>query len=548
MQQERQSDSTGSFGPMAVGERTFLSGSPNPMTWLCKAAFLFVLALFSSVAGATDLINDGWSDGQAAFFQAGFISGEIGASRFTPAGPCPCYLTHITLLYGGDTATRTIRVHVWEDGAGLFSPGPEIYAGDFELTGADDALQLIDVSAAGIFVNGPFRVGIEFFDADVPSIARDGDGNIQPNTNFILADGLGWFPSELFGLTGDWVIRAHVEEQGDAVDEIKNDSWPPSLVAHFQAGFAAGESAAVRLVPPGPCPCSVDLASVLIGGAPGFADIGLRIWDDAALADDPGTLLFSQDYELEAAGATLNLIPLALEEITVNGPFRLGFEILDGGLPAVARDDDGITANVNFIDDESDGWVESSTKGLAGDWIMRAAVTAQDEVTTVLGYDNWNDLGLPAFQGGFEAGEIAAARLTPGIACPCRITGLRLMFGGAEGPVPVTLRIWEDGGMVNPGTEVWSAPMMLSGNEVAMTSIDLSAESIVVSGPFRVGIEFGQAGPPSIARDHDGLQAGLNFIYLDSATWVDAGDESVPGDWIIRATVEPEIIMMSGFE
>ena len=548
MQQVHHFNSNGSFRSLGTGVGKHTSGLPKPLARLFKAAFLFSLAAFSGSAGATDLINDSWSDGQAASFQAGFVSGEIGASRFVPAGPCPCYLTQITLLYGGGSATRTIRVHVWEDGAGLFSPGPEIYAGDFELTGANNALQLIDLSAAGIFVNGPFRVGIEFFDAGVPSIARDGDASIQPNTNFILVNGLVWAPSELLGLTGDWIIRAHVEEQGDLVDEVKNDSWPPSLVAHFQGGFVAGETAAVRLVPPGPCPCSVDLASVLIGGAPGFADIGLRIWDDAGLTDDPGSLLFSHDYELEAAGATLNLIPLGLEEITVNGPFRLGFEMLDGGLPAVARDDDGITAGVNFIDDESDGWVESSTKGLAGDWIMRALVTAQDEVTTVLGYDNWSDLGLPTFQGGFEVGEIAAVRLTPGIACPCRVLGLRLMFGGAEGEVPVILRIWEDGGAVNPGTEAWSGPMMLSGSDVALTSIDLTAENIVVSGPFRVGIEFGQAGPPSIARDHDGLQPGLNFIFLDSASWVDAGDEAVLGDWIIRATVAPEIIMLSGFE
>jgi hypothetical protein len=527
---------------------TPLTGACTAIPGLSRLVLLLLASLFCTKAIATELTNDGWSDGQAAFFQEGFVSGEIGASRFSPAGPCPCYISHVTLLYGGDPATRTVRVHVWEDGGGLFDPGPEIYAGDFELNGADDALQLVDLSAAGIFVNGPFRVGIEFYDDGAPSIARDGDLSIQPLTNFIFADGLGWFPAELFGLSGDWIIRAFVEEQGDLAGEIKNDSWPPSLVAHFQAGFAAGETAAVRLVPPGPCPCSVDLASVLIGGAPGFADIGLRIWDDAAMTDDPGTLLFSLDYVLEAAGATLNLVPLALEEISVSGPFRLGFEILDGGLPAVARDDDGISAGVNFIDDQADGWVESGTKGLMGDWIMRAVVTSQDAVTTALGYDNWDALGLPAFQGGFEAGEIAAARLQPAIPCPCLVTGIRLMFGGAEGPVPVTLRIWEDSGVVAPGAEVFSAAMMLDGNDAALTQLDLPGAGVLVNGAFRVGIEFGQAGPPAVARDHDGIQSGLNFIYLDGTTWVDAADESVPGDWIIRATVMPEVILVSGFE
>jgi hypothetical protein len=499
-------------------------------------------------ARATELVNDGWSDGEAAVFQAGFVSGEIGAARFVPGGPCPCYLTHVTLLYGGASAIRTVRVHVWEDGAATTDPGPEIFAGDFELSGADDALQLVDLSAAGIFLNGPFRVGLEFFDSGLPSIARDADGDIQAGANFIREATLGWLPSELLGLTGDWIIRAHVEEQGVAVNELKNDSWPPSLVAHFQAGFAAGETAAVRLLPPGPCPCSVDAASVLIGGAPGFADIGLRIWDDSGLADDPGSLLFSQDYTLEAAGATLNIIPLALENISVNGSFRLGFTMLDGGLPAVARDDEGITAEVNFIDDVIDGWVESSTKGLAGDWIMRAVVTSQDATTAVLGHDDWDALALPAFQDGFVAGEIAAVRLVPAIPCPCVVTGVRLMFGGATGPAPVTLRIWEDGGALTPGVEVYSAPLMLAANDLALTAIDLAGAGILVNGPFRVGIEFGQTGAPAVARDHDGILPGLNFIYLDTATWVDATTEGVPGDWIIRATIAPEIILMSGFE
>ena len=46
----------------------------------------------------------------------------------------------------------------------------------------------------------------------------------------------------------------------------------------------------------------------------------------------------------------------------------------------------------------------------------------------------------------------------------------------------------------------------------------------------------------------DCLQPGLNFMYLDATTLVDAGDESVPGDWIIRATVMPEVILLNGFE
>ena len=87
--------------------------------------------IFSSTVNATELINDGWSDGQAANFQGGFADEEIGAARFAPAGPCPCFVSKVTILYGGDTATRTVRLHIWDDGAGTLDPGPEIFASDY---------------------------------------------------------------------------------------------------------------------------------------------------------------------------------------------------------------------------------------------------------------------------------------------------------------------------------------------------------------------------------------------------------------------------------
>jgi len=528
--------------------KTKLIFARNPIRKLCIG--LAFLLLFSSPVAATELINDGWSDGQAASFQGGFLSEEIGAARFVPAGPCPCFVSKVTLLYGGAALTRTVRVHIWEDGAGSWSPGPVIFSGDFQLEGRNDALQQVDLSSSGIFVSGPFRVGFEFFDDGLPSIARDDDGNIQGSTNYILDSLLGWVDSSLLGLTGDWIIRATVEEQGDLVDELKNDSWPPSLVAHFQQGFVAGETAAVRMTPIGPCPCSIDGVSVLIGGAPGFADIGLRIWDDSALTDDPGALLYTYDFlDLPAADATLYIMPLSQELIPpVNGPFRVGFEMLNGGLPSVARDDDGITPGVNFIEDDTPAWQESSTLGLTGDWITRAVVTNHNQETLALGHDNWDSLELPAFQDGFLAGEIAAVRLEPDIPCPCLIQGVRLMFGGAAGSAPVTLRIWEDGGLVTPGAELFSAPLVLDANDVALNAIDLSTTPVLVNGPFRVGIEFGSAGAPSVARDHDGTVPGRNYIFADGTTWVDATTEAVPGDWIIRASIIPEVVLSSSFE
>ena len=428
------------------------------------------------------------------------------------------------------------------------APGPEISASDYELTGADNALHLLDLSSSGIFVNGPFRVGIEFFDDGFPAIARDDDGDIQPATNFILASGLVWVESSMLGLTGDWVIRATIEEQGDFPNELKNDSWPPSLVAHFQGGFEAGESAAVRLTPVGPCPCTVDGVSVLIGGAPGSADFGLRIWDDSDTELMPLAICcIHRIWSSRLRMPPLNIIPLGLEEITVNGPFRLGFEMLSAGFPSVARDDDGITPGVNFIDDALDGWVESGTKGLTGDWITRAVVTNQNLETSVLGYDDWDALSLPAFQDGFEVGEIAAVRLEPDIPCPCLVTGVRLMFGGAPGSdVPVTLRIWDDSGAVIPGAGLLSMPLMLTANDLALNAIDLSAAPVPVNGPFRVGLEFSNPGAPSVARDHDGTVPKFHFERQPDLGRCD--EQGVTGDWIIRASVIPQVVFNSGFE
>jgi hypothetical protein len=81
-----------------------------------------------------------------------------------------------------------------------------------------------------------------------------------------------------------------------------------------------------------------------------------------------------------------------------------------------------------------------------------------------------------------------------------------------------------------------------------LNAIDMSTTPVSVSGPFRVGLEFGAAGAPSVARDHDGTVPGRNFIRNDSAVWVDATAEGVTGDWIIRASIIPEAVFNSSFE
>jgi hypothetical protein len=172
------------------------------------------IVLTSSVAhGQVTLQNDGFTDGASAGFQGGFHPAEIGASRFV-APEAGRQLQKIQLLFGGATTTRTVTLRVWDDTNGTNAPGPELFSGDFELTGSNEAMHEIDITSSNVLVTQQFRVGIEFQHMGYPAIARDDDGTIAANRNFILAEGIGWIQSSTAGLTGDWIIRAEISGGG----------------------------------------------------------------------------------------------------------------------------------------------------------------------------------------------------------------------------------------------------------------------------------------------------------------------------------------------
>jgi hypothetical protein len=313
------------------------------------SATCLVLLHGSASLAQTSLQNDGWDSGQAAGFQAGFVAGEIAASRLVPSGPCPCPVTRVRFLFGGSETQQTITLRIWDDRSGTAVPGAELFTGDYQVSGADDQLQEIDLSTEGIAVLGAFRVGIEFTHSGLPSVARDTDG-IALDLNFVDAQGIGWVQSSLLGVTGDWIIRASVGAEGEGLvgDDLRNDGWSSGQNAAFQAGFAPGEIAAVRLVPVEPCPCPLNRVRFLFGGDETIHTITLRVWDDAAGTPIPGTELYAGDFEIAGFDEALQEIDLRSEGITVNGPFRVGIEFTHSGLPSVARDDDGITPGLKF--------------------------------------------------------------------------------------------------------------------------------------------------------------------------------------------------------
>ncbi len=174
---------------------------------------MLVLPAVAATAQETLLQNDSYVSGQSVAFQGGFVATEMAGSRFMPPGTAPWRVKRVQFLFGGATSTQTITLHVYDDTAGTPTPGAELFAGDFAVTGSNSAMQEIDLTSNNVQVNGQFRVAIEFQHTGLPSVASDLDGTINATRNFIFSPPfLGWLQSDLLGLTGDWIIRAGVEQ------------------------------------------------------------------------------------------------------------------------------------------------------------------------------------------------------------------------------------------------------------------------------------------------------------------------------------------------
>jgi hypothetical protein len=73
--------------------------------------------------------------------------------------------------------------------------------------------------------------------------------------------------------------------------------------------------------------------------------------------------------------------------------------------------------------------------------------------------------------------------------------------------------VWDDAAQTDaPGTELFAAEYALTPDDQALQVIDLGAEGLSVTGPYRVGVEFQHAATPSVAIDDDGLTPARNFM------------------------------------
>ncbi|MFN0248381.1 MAG: hypothetical protein ACKV2T_15930 [Kofleriaceae bacterium] len=180
-------------------------------------AAIVASCLFARAAHAeTELKNDGFVMNGSVGFELGFDPTEAGASRFV-APAAGRQLLKVQFLFGGNsTATQTITLKVFDDTAGTDNPGSQLFSADYSITGSDTAMQEINVAGNNITLPAQFRVAIVFQHDGAPSIARDDDGTITSDKNLLLSTQIGWAKSTVFGLVGDWVIRAFISDGGVA--------------------------------------------------------------------------------------------------------------------------------------------------------------------------------------------------------------------------------------------------------------------------------------------------------------------------------------------
>lgn len=196
---------------------------------------LAISLLWLAPAWAVELKNDSYDGGNASFIAA-FGSGEAAGVRFISPFPAT-QLNHVSILYGGAAGTRFVRLKVWDDSAMTPSPGSELLSSRVQLTASNTSLQTLDAS---VQVPSTFRVGIEFEDGALPSVARDNDG-IDGTRNFALVAGMGWMSASTLGLAGDFIIRADVS----AVDAGSVADGGPDAGAIPDAGVDGGSDAGV---------------------------------------------------------------------------------------------------------------------------------------------------------------------------------------------------------------------------------------------------------------------------------------------------------------
>ena len=166
---------------------------------------------------------------------------------------------------------------------------------------------------------------------------------------------------------------------GGGVVGLQNDQWESGLSAGFQMGFGQGECWASTFAPEaGQYPLTVDAAQMLVGGTDdGMEDFEVSVWSVDG-ENRPDQMMASGVVPISGVDAELDIVlfePLFERPVFDAGNFAIAVcQNEHGGFPSIARDADGtITDDLNWLF-TGGAWVQSSSLGLSGDWILRASV------------------------------------------------------------------------------------------------------------------------------------------------------------------------------
>ncbi|OGL46394.1 MAG: hypothetical protein A2161_03130 [Candidatus Schekmanbacteria bacterium RBG_13_48_7] len=190
-----------------------------------------------------------------------------------------------------------------------------------------------------------------------------------------------------YPVTSEAATKVLSMQKGTVDSDCSCTSPGAFCTSYVQGGFVNGEICASRF-DPSPSDYPVQVTRVysifgLTGTGPSF--FGLSIWEDDGVSLTPGTLLYYDDayaitgdesscYEIDLRSISP---PICITDSSKK--IRVGFTYDHSGEPANIRDSTMNFSARNFIFAKvisSYVWYQSSTLGVAGDWIMEIEIDA----------------------------------------------------------------------------------------------------------------------------------------------------------------------------
>jgi len=192
---------------------------------------LSLLCLLAVPAIATEKIlqNDSLKPMGTVAIQKGFIKGDIGAAVLSAApGEYPVHILEAQVFFKDSYNSGSPRVyilHIYPRGG--INPGTPQYSIAVKLT--EGGMNVLDVRAQNLIMNGPFTIGYEVFDLPTPAepnLCTDVDG-CQSGKNLIYdINTRNWYNGCLLGLRGDLIIRAKVDTHFGQAALLSSTSTP----------------------------------------------------------------------------------------------------------------------------------------------------------------------------------------------------------------------------------------------------------------------------------------------------------------------------------